>query len=110
MLKKKPGKNNIKLIKIKLLEIPNEYAEISISPNGVKNNIVNGEILATSGTEVAIAANAYPVDHDENNPQKIPNPGINIGSAIVVLCTKIPKASISKTSFSNSSINKSASS
>ena len=66
--------------------------------------------MAISGTDVTIAANAYPVDQEENNPQKIPNPGINIGSAIVVLCTKIPNASISNTNFSNSSINKSASS
>ncbi len=41
---------------------------------------------------------------------KIPNPGMNIGNAMVVLCTKIPSASISKTNFSNSSMNKFASS
>ena len=67
-------------------------------------------MLAISGIEVTIAAKAYPVDQDENNPQKMPNPGINIGSAMVVLCTKMPNASISKTSFSNSSMNKAASS
>jgi len=67
-------------------------------------------MLAISGMDVTIAANAYPVDHDENNPQKIPNPGINIGNAIVVLCTKIPNPSISKTNFSNSSMNKADSS
>jgi hypothetical protein len=62
-------------------------------------------MLAISGIIVAIEANAYPVDHAENNPQTIPNPGINIGNAIVVLCTKIPNPSISKTSFLNSSMN-----
>ena len=80
----------IALIKIKLLEMPNEYAEISINPNGDKNRIDRGEMWAISGIDVTIAANAYPVDQEENNPQKIPNPGINIGSAIVVLCTKMP--------------------
>ena len=72
---------------------------------GDKNKIESGEMLAISGIIVAIEANAYPVDHAENNPQTIPNPGINMGNAIVVLCTKIPNPSISKTSFLNSSMN-----
>ena len=90
--------------------VKSEYEKISINPNGDKNKIERGEILAISGIKVTIAAKAYPVDQDENSPQKIPNPGINIGNAIVVLCTKIPNASISKTNFSNSSMNKAASS
>ena len=34
---------------------------------------------------ITIAAKAYPVDHEEKSPQKIPKPGINIGNAMVVL-------------------------
>ena len=43
------------------------------------------EVFSKIGAVVVIAANANPVDHAENNPQTTPNPGINIGSAIVVL-------------------------
>ena len=82
--------------------MPNEYAVISIRPNGEKNRIVRGGTFATSGMVVAIDANAKPVDQAEKRPHAIPNPGINMGSAMVVLCTKIPNASISKTSSSNS--------
>jgi len=88
-------------IRIKLLEIPKEYAKTSIKPNGDKKRIERGGISAISGTIVAIAAKANPVDQAENIPHTIPNPGINIGSAIVVLCTNIPNASISKTMSPN---------
>ena len=57
-----------------------------------------------------IEAKANPVDQAEKSPHATPNPGINIGSAIVVLCVKIPNASISKTSSSNSAMNAFASS
>ena len=59
---------------------------------------------------MVIEANANPVDQAEKNPHAIPNPGINMGNAIVVLCTNIPNPSISKTSFSNSDMKASASS
>ena len=43
-------------------------------------------MLPNSGAVVvAIAAKANPVDQAENRPQATPNPGINIGSARVVL-------------------------
>jgi len=95
---------------MKLLEIPIEYAAISIKPNGDKKRIESGGISPISGTVVIIAAKANPVDQAENNPHATPNPGINIGSAIVKLWVKIPNASISKTSSSNSDMKASASS
>jgi len=97
-------------MRIKLLEIPKEYAKISISPNGDKKRSESGGISPISGIVVAIAAKANPVDQAENIPHATPNPGINIGSAIVVLCTKIPNASISKTRSLNSDIKAIASS
>ena len=95
---------------MKLLEMPIEYAVISISPNGDKKSIESGGISPISGTVVAIAAKANPVDQAEKIPQATPNPGINIGNAIVKLCVKIPNASISKTSSSNSAMKAFASS
>lgn len=89
---------------MKLLEIPIEYAVSSINPNGDKNRIVSGGTSARIGAVVTIAAKAKPVDQAEKIPQATPNPGINIGNAIVVLCTKIPNASISNTSSSNSNM------
>ena len=53
----------------------------------------------SSGVIDVMAAKAYPVDQAEKRPHAVPNPGINIGKAIVVLCVKIPNASISKTRF-----------
>jgi len=97
-------------IRIKLLEMPNVYATSSITPNGDKKRIASAGISATAGTTVAIAAKAYPVDQAEKSPHATPNPGINIGSAMVVLCTKIPNPSISKISSSNSAKKASASS
>ena len=47
--------------------------------------------------------NAIPVDIAAKDPHAIPNPGINIGRASNVLCTNIPKASISSITVSNSS-------
>jgi len=91
-------------IRIKLLEMPKEYAVISINPNGDKKRIERGGISPISGTMVIIEAKANPVDQAEKIPHTTPNPGINIGSAMVMLCRKIPNASISKTSFSNSSM------
>jgi len=75
----------ISLIRIKLREIPNEYAVSSINPNGDKNRIASGWTSCKIGVVVVIAANANPVDHAEKSPQATPNPGINIGRAIVVL-------------------------
>jgi len=72
-------------ISMKLLEMPIEYAAISIKPNGVKKRIESGGISPTSGIVVTIAAKANPVDQAENSPHATPNPGINIGSAIVKL-------------------------
>ncbi len=72
-------------IRIKLLEMPNVYATSSITPNGDKKRIASGGISAIVGTTVAIAAKAYPVDQAEKTPHATPNPGINIGSAMVVL-------------------------
>jgi len=95
---------------IKLLEIPKEYAKISISPNGDKKRSESGGISPISGIVEAIAAKANPVDQAEKSPHATPNPGINIGSAIVVLCTKIPNASMSKTRSSNSDMKALASS
>ena len=100
----------IALIKIKLLEIPREYATSSINPNGEKKRIESGGISPISGAVKAIDANANPVDHEANNPHATPNPGINIGRDIVKLCVNIPNASISKTSASNSAIKAAASS
>ncbi len=90
--------------------MPKEYAKISINPNGDKKRIESGGISAISGTVEAIAAKANPVDQAEKSPHATPNPGINIGSAMVVLCTKIPNASISKTRSLNSDMKVSASS
>ena len=90
---------------MKLLDIPREYAESSINPKGVKKRIESGGISAICGAVVAIAAKANPVDQAENSPHATPNPGINIGKAIDVLCVKIPKASMSKTRSSNSDMN-----
>jgi len=97
-------------IRMKLLEMPKEYAVISISPNGDKKRIESGGISAISGTVEAIAAKANPVDQAEKIPHTTPNPGINIGSAMIVLCTKIPNASMSKTRSLNSDMKASASS
>ncbi len=90
--------------------MPKEYAKISINPNGDRKRSERGGISPISGIVEAIAAKANPVDQAEKIPHTTPNPGINIGSAMVVLCTKIPNASISKTRFSNSDIKASASS
>jgi len=95
---------------MKLLEMPKEYAAISINPNGDKKRIESGGISAISGVIEAIEAKANPVDQAEKIPHPTPNPGINIGSAIVVLCTNIPNASISKTRSLNSSMKAFASS
>jgi len=95
---------------MKLLEIPIEYATTSINPNGDKKRIESGGISPISGTVETIAAKANPVDQAEKIPHATPNPGINIGSAMIVLCVKIPNASISKTSSSNSDMKASASS
>lgn len=97
-------------IKIKLLDNPIEYATISINPKGDKNKIESGGISAKIGAVEDIDAKANPVDHAENIPQAIPNPGINIGNAIAELCKNIPNASISKTRSSNSDMKASASS
>ncbi len=72
-------------IRIKLLDIPNEYATSSISPKGDKKRIASGGIFPSSGATVAIEAKANPVDQAENNPQTIPKPGINIGNEMAVL-------------------------
>ena len=90
--------------------MPSEYAVSSINPKGEKNSMESGGISFNSGAMVAIEAKANPVDHAEKRPQTIPNPGINMGNAIVVLWVNIPNASMSKTSFSNSAKNSSASS
>ncbi len=90
--------------------MPKEYAKTSINPNGDKKRIESGGISPISGIVEAIAAKANPVDQAEKIPHATPNPGINIGSAMVVLCTKIPNASISKTRSSNSDMNAAASS
>ena len=100
----------IALMRIKLLEIPKEYAKTSISPNGDKKRSESGGISLISGTVEAIAAKANPVDQAEKIPHATPNPGMNIGSAMVVLCTKIPKASMSKTRSLNSDMKAFASS
>ncbi len=97
-------------MRIKLLEIPKEYAKTSISPNGDKKRSESGGISLISGTVEAIAAKANPVDQAEKIPHATPNPGMNIGSAMVVLCTKIPKASMSKMRASNSDMKAFASS
>ena len=100
----------IAAIRIKLLDTPREYAVISINPKGVRNRMASGETPASSGVVVAIAAKANPVDHAENSPHPMPNPGINIGSTMVVLCRKMPNASMSLIRSSNSFINMAASS
>jgi len=97
-------------MRIKLLEIPKEYAKTSISPNGDKKRSERGGISLISGTVETIAAKANPVDQAEKIPHATPNPGMNIGSAMAVLCTKIPKASMSKMRASNSDMKAFASS
>ena len=95
---------------MKLLDVAIEYAVSSIIPNGERKRMVSGGIFANSGEIETIAEKAKPVDQAANNPHITPNPGINIGNDIVVLCKKIPMASISRTSFSNSDMNMVASS
>ncbi len=90
--------------------MPKEYAKTSIRPNGDKKRIESGGISLISGTVEAIAAKANPVDQAEKIPHATPNPGMNIGSAMVVLCTKIPNASMSKTRALNSDMKAFASS
>ena len=50
----------IALIRIKLLEIPREYAVSSIKPNGDKKRIASGGTASKIGVVVVIAANANP--------------------------------------------------
>ena len=68
----------------KLRDMAIAYAVNSIIPKGVKNT-ASGEISPSSGFENSKAANANPVVQAEKNPQTIPNPGINITSAMVRL-------------------------
>jgi hypothetical protein len=48
------------LIRIKLLEIPKEYATNSINPNGDRKRIESGGISAICGAVSAIEAKANP--------------------------------------------------
>ena len=57
--------------------------------------------MASNGEVDAMALKASPVEADANNPQAIPNPGINIGNPIDALCVNIPIASIPCTACSN---------
>ena len=72
-----------------------EYAATSIKANGV-SRIASGLSELSSGVPAEIAANANPVEYAENRPQATPNPGINMGSAIIVLCVNMPGPSISE--------------
>ena len=67
-----------------LLDMAMEYAATSIKPNGV-NRTANGLSELSSGVPAEIAANANPVEYAENSPQATPNPGINMGNAIIAL-------------------------
>ena len=67
-----------------LLDIAMEYAASSIKPNGV-NRTASGLSELNSGVPAEIAANANPVEYAANSPQTAPNPGINMGKAIVAL-------------------------
>ena len=89
----------IALISRKLLDIPIEYAIISITPKGEKNMRARGGSLARIGEVETRALKATPVDHAAKEPHAIPNPGTNIGKATDVLCIKIPSASIPSTAF-----------
>ena len=97
-------------MRIKLLEIPKEYATSSMNPNGDKKRIASGGSSPLSGAITTIAAKAKPVDQAEKSPHAKLNQGINIGSARVMLCRKIPNASMSKIRSSNSDMNSFASS
>ena len=59
------------------------------------NRIVRDGTFSSIGLASFSTENAIPVENAANAPHAIPNPGMNIGSASVVLCENIPIASIS---------------
>jgi hypothetical protein len=67
-------------------------------------------MFSRAGYDIVSALKAKPVDHAANAPHTAPKPGINIGSPIIELCTKIPIASIPSIDNWNSSRNAIASS
>ena len=87
----------IALISRKLLDIPIEYATISITPKGERNMRASAGSFASMGLVETRALKATPVDHAAKEPHATPNPGTNIGKATDVLCSKIPIASIPST-------------
>ncbi len=88
---------SIALMSRKLLDIPIEYATISITPKGERNMIARGGSFARIGVVETRAPKATPVDHAAKEPHATPKPGINMGKATVVLCVKILIASIPST-------------
>ena len=64
---------------------------------------VSAGMLSNIGFTSFNTENTIPVENDAKDPHAIPNPGINIGRASNVLCTNIPKPSISSITVSNSS-------
>jgi hypothetical protein len=68
------------------------------------NRMLSDGTWFNNGIVLFIAENAIPVENAAKSPQTIPNPGINIGSAIEALWTNIPIASIPFVMVSNSSI------
>ena len=81
-------------MRMKLRDMPIEYAASSMSPKGEASRTASGGIFASMGVVDTRALKARPVDADANNPQGMPKPGINIGNPIEALCANIPIASI----------------
>ena len=67
------------------------------------NRIVRDGTFASIGLASFRTENAIPVEKAANAPHAMPNPGMNIGSASVVLCENIPIASILPINVSNCS-------
>ena len=89
----------IALIRRKLLDIPIEYATISITPKGEKNMRARGGSLESIGVVEIRALKATPVEYAAKDPHAMPNPGTNIGKATDALSAKIPNASIPSTAL-----------
>ncbi|MGI0069274.1 MAG: hypothetical protein ACREAN_03350, partial [Nitrosopumilaceae archaeon] len=82
-----------------LLDIPMEYAAISMMPKGERNMRARGGSLVSIGVVATRALKATPVEYAAKEPHAMPNPGTNIGNATEALCAKIPNASIPSTAL-----------
>jgi len=89
----------ITLMRRRLLDIPMEYATISMIPKGERNMRASGGNLASIGLVATRALKATPVEYAAKEPHAMPNPGTNIGNATDELCAKIPNASIPSTAL-----------